>query len=837
MNSSLLSGSKLDRYEICSPLGTGGMGEVYLAEDTKLGRKVALKILPAEVASQHDRMRRFVQEAKAAAALNHPNIAHVYEIGERDGVNFIAMEFIDGRTLRALIHEEETDLPKLLRYLQHVAEGLSKAHGAGIVHRDLKPDNIMVTRDGHVKILDFGLAKLVEQQPLSIPSSDKTTAILPQQSQSGIVLGTVGYMSPEQAQGKHKEIDHRSDIFSFGCLLYETLTKHRAFEGTDTIDTLNKIIREPVTPITDLNPSAPADLLRIVRRCLAKDPDERYQTIKDVAIELKELRRELKATGIETTTAPDRNDTKSDSDNQSRAIQSEGTTESLTSPSTRGSSAEYLVGGIKQHPVAILIVSLLLVAGIVTVVAFLRPKKEVAIDSIAVLPFLNQNNDENIDWMADGLTESIINDLAQLPNLKVTPRSTVFRYKGKETDPLKAGTELGVRTALTGRLSQRGDDLLVSAELIDVRENKQLWGAQYQRKLSDLLAVQTDLAKAISANLRPTLSGTDADKIKKRYTQNAEAYQLYLKGRYFWLKFTPEDHKRAADYFNQAIALDPNFALAYSGLSDTFGASATNGWISPREGYLKAKIASTRALELDDSLAEAHASAGGIAMFYDFDWVTAEREYRRANELNPSYEISLEVYSYLLLALNRLDEGVKLAQRGVEVAPLSAALSDDLLLAYYIARRNDDAIRQGQKSLEMDPNNYSILLDLARVYEAKGMHEEAIQHCQKAMSLVGRPSQALSLLGHAYATSGRQVEALKVLDELSDMSKHEYVSPYDLSIIYVGLGDKNRAIEQLNKAYEDRAGWIIYLNVEPVFDPIRSDPRFVELVRRLKLSS
>jgi serine/threonine protein kinase/tetratricopeptide (TPR) repeat protein len=835
MNSSLLSGSKLDRYEICSPLGAGGMGEVYLAEDTKLGRKVALKILPAEVASQHDRMRRFVQEAKAAAALNHPNIAHVYEIGESDGVNFIAMEFIDGRTLRALIHEEETDLPKLLRYLQHVAEGLSKAHGAGIVHRDLKPDNIMVTRDGHAKILDFGLAKLVEEQPLSIPSSDETTAILPQQSQSGIVLGTVGYMSPEQAQGKHKQIDHRSDIFSFGCLLYEALTKHRAFEGTDTIDTLNKIIREPVTPITDLNPSAPSDLLRIVRRCLAKDPDERYQTVKDVAIELKELRRELKATGIETTTAPDRNDTKSDSDNQSRAIQSGGTTESLTSPSTRGSSAEYLVGGIKQHRVAILIVSLLFVAGIVTVIAYLRPKKEVAIDSIAVLPFVNQNNDENIDWMADGLTESIINDLAQLPNLKVAPRSAVFRYKGKETDPVKAGTELGVRTALMGRLSQRGDDLLVSAELIDVRENKQLWGAQYTRKLSDLLAVQTDVAKAISANLRPTLSGTDADKIKKRYTQNAEAYQLYLKGRYFWLKFTPEDHKRAADYFNQAIALDPNFALAYSGLCDTFGASATNGWISPREGYLKAKIASTRAVELDDSLAEAHASVGAIAMFYDFDWVTAEREYRRANELNSNYEISLELYSYLLLALNRLDEGVKLAQRGVEVAPLSLPLSDDLALAYYIARRHDDAIRQGQKSLEMDPNNYSIFINLAQVYEAKGMQEEAIQQCQKAMSLAGRTSQALSLLGYAYATSGRQGEALKILDELSEMSKREYVSPYDLSIIYVGLGDKNRAIEQLNKAYEDRAGWIIYLNVEPVFDPIRSDPRFLELVRRLKL--
>src|ERR1700752_3779175 len=337
MNSPLLSGSKLDRYEICSPLGAGGMGEVYLAEDTKLDRKVALKILPAEVASQHDRMRRFVQEAKAAAALNHPNIAHVYEIGESDGVNFITMEFIDGRTLRALIHEGETDLPKLWRYLQHVADGLSKAHSAGIVHRDLKPDNIMVTRDGHAKILDFGLAKLVEQQRLTTPSSDKTTAIL-QQSQSGIVLGTVGYMSPEQAQGKHKKIDHRSDIFSFGCLLYEALTHHRAFDGTDTIDTLNKIIREPVTPITDLNPSAPPDLQRIVRRCLAKDPDERYQTIKDVAIELKEVRRDLQSQGAADASA------------------------------TMPSSAQYLGYQIKSHKkllVALGVVVLALVIGLV----------------------------------------------------------------------------------------------------------------------------------------------------------------------------------------------------------------------------------------------------------------------------------------------------------------------------------------------------------------------------------------------------------------------------------------------------------------------------------------
>jgi eukaryotic-like serine/threonine-protein kinase len=826
----LFPGSHLGHYEIRSQLGAGGMGEVYLAHDSKLDRNVALKILPAEVAAQSDRMLRFVREAKAAAALNHPNIAHIYEIGESNGVHFIAMEFIDGATLRTLIHEGHTDLPKLLRYLQHAAEGLSKAHAAGIIHRDLKPDNIMVTSDGHAKILDFGLAKLIEQQRLTTPSNDQTTAILPQQSQSGIVLGTVGYMSPEQAQGKSREIDHRSDIFSFGCILYESVTHRRAFEGTDTIDTLNKIIREPVTPLTEVNAAAPPDLQRIVRRCLAKDPDDRYQTIKDVAIELRELRRELKEG--DTTVAPDRSNTKSVS-----GAQPTGGGQSSTAISPYASSAEYVVGGIKRHKI-LTIAALMLTVGISLVAYYLHARNtEGAIDSIAVLPFVNQNNDANIDWMADGLTESIINNLAQLPNLKVIPRSSVFRYKGKEADPLKVGTELGVRAVLSGRLMQRGDDLTVSTELIDVRDSKQIWGDHYQRKPSDLLALQTDIAKAISTNLRPTLSGLDAGKFEKRYTRNAEAYQLYLKGRYFWLKFTPEDHKKAMDHFNQAIALDPNFALAFSGLSDTYGASATNGWISPREGYLKAKIAAKRAMELDDSLAEVHVSVGAIAMFYDLDWATAEREYKRAIELNPSYEITYELYSYLLSAVGKLGEGIRIAKSGVDAAPLNVALADDLGQAYYIARRYDEAATCAHKAMEMEPNHYALFVLLAQVYRAREMHNEAIQECQKAIGAAGRTSSVLALLGHAYARSGHQAEAQKILDELNARSQREYVSPYDIAIVYVGLGDKDRAIEQLNKAYEDRAGWIIYLNVEPVFDPVRSDPRFSELVRRMKLSS
>jgi adenylate cyclase len=394
-----------------------------------------------------------------------------------------------------------------------------------------------------------------------------------------------------------------------------------------------------------------------------------------------------------------------------------------------------------------------------------------------------------------------------------------------------------VSAVLTGRLLQRGDDLMVSTELIDVRNNKQIWGDHYQRKLSDLLAVQTDIANAISAKLRPTLSGTEAVQIKNRYSQNSEAYQLYLKGRYHWFKFTPEDHKRAAAYFNQAIANDPNFALAYSGLSDTFAASAVNGWISPREGFLKSKIASNKAVQLDDLLAEAHASVGAIAMFYDYDWATAEQEYKRAIELNPSYEIAFNLYSYLLLALGRFDDAIRMAQRGTEMAPASIVLSNDLGAAYYMARRFDDSFRQVQKTRDLEPNHPASLTLLAALYEAKGMHNEAIEQCRKAIDLVGRTSGVLSSLGHAYAESGRRDEAIKIINELLERSKNEYISPYDVAVIYVGLRDTKRAFEQLEKAYDDRAGWMIHLNVDPIFDPIRSDPRFTELVHRMKLSS
>ena len=451
------------------------------------------------------------------------------------------------------------------------------------------------------------------------------------------------------------------------------------------------------------------------------------------------------------------------------------------------------------------------------------------------MPFDNQNRDPNTEYLSDGLIESIINSLTQLPALRVIARSSVFRYKERDADPIATGKELGVRAVLTGRILQRGDSLTISAELVDVRDNKQLWGEQYQRKVSELLTLQREIAKEISSNLRLKLSGTEQNRLTKHYTESAEAYQLYLKGRYFWNKFTPADHQRAAEYFNQALAKDPTYALAYTGLADTYGASATNSWIAPLVGYPRAKAAVKKALELDDTLAEAHAASGALAMFYDLDWVTAEREYKRAIELNPSYPITYELRSYLLCATGRLEEGIKTAQRGLELDPLSVPLSDDTGQAYYFARRYDDAIKQYQKSLEIDPSDAAASLALGVVYKQRRQYDEANAAYQKAIADSERTSNILGLLGHTYAVSGRQSEALKILDELKEMARLKYVSPYDLAIIYTGLGEKDRAIEELHKAYQERAGYIIYLKVEPLFDSLRSDPRIADLLRSMNL--
>ena len=835
--------TQLGRYEIRSLLGAGGMGEVYLAQDNSLNRKVALKVLPAELASNQDRMRRFKQEATAAASLNHPNIAHIYEIGEVSGLNFIAMEYVDGATLRNKIHQDDEELSKLLRGLQHVAEGLAKAHDAGIIHRDLKPDNIMITSDGHAKILDFGLAKLVEPQTSTSNVSGEDPTILQPHSTPGLILGTMGYMSPEQAQGKTKEIDNRSDIFSFGCILFEAITGQKAFTGKDQIETLNKIIRESAPAISTLNPNAPADLQRIVRRCLAKDPEQRYQNIKDVAIELKEVRRELRESAIDVTVPPVSSGSEARTIWQSETtrLQSQpNTADSPQSASTRASSAEFIVNGLKRHKVATIAgtIIVLVVAGAIAfgIRSYLHAEEtEVAVESIAVLPFMIQSNDSDAEWVSDGLTEAIINNLTQLPNLKVIARSSVFRYKGREIDPLAVGKELGVRAVLTGRLRQRGDTMLISAELIDIRDNKQLWGEKYERQLADMLSVQRDIAREITNNLRPTLSGVEQSRAGKQFTVNSEAFQFYLKGRFYWNKRTLADFQKAIAFFHQAIDKDPNYALAYSGLADTYALVTAYSNEPPRQVMPEAREAALKSLALDDKLAEGHASLGQIAAYYDYDFATAEREYRRAIELNPNYAPAHQWLAEQLSAMRRFDEALSEIKKALELDPLSVIMNrvlGDILLD---ARRYDEAIEQYQRTIELDPNFPTAHYFLGRAYEANGMYDQAVAEYTRAAEVDRVGQEVASQLYDVYKKSGWNAYLQTSLDQLLEQSSQQRFPSFVIASFYGRLGKKDQAIAWLEKGYEERDFRMTVVSVSFEFDGIRTDPRFRELIRRIGL--
>jgi serine/threonine-protein kinase len=825
-------------YRIVSKIGEGGMGEVYLAQDTKLDRKVALKILPADLASNRDRMERFVREAKAAAALNHPNIAHVYEIGESEGINFIAMEYVEGLTLREKIHRERTEIRTLLRYLQHVAEGLAKAHAAGIVHRDLKPDNIMITREGHAKILDFGLAKLIKPRLAeSVPdegAGDAATAIMQQHSTPGVIMGTVGYMSPEQAQGKTNQIDQRSDIFSFGCILFEAATGHKPFEGDSVVKSLHSLIYEPAPQIKDLNPSAPPDLQRIIRRCLAKDPEERSQGIKDVAIELKELRRELDAGADFETTAPPSGH--SETTSSGTTIQSTAAGSRSMSPAV--SSAEYVVQGLKQHKLFVgVAVVILMGAGALFAYYQHARNSAVAIESIAVLPFDNSSSDPDTEYLSDGLTESLIYRLSQLPNLKVSPRSVVFHYKGNETDPLKVGRELGVNAVLSGRITQRGDNLNVTAELVDVRDNKLLWGERYDRKTSELMATQREMAAEIVDRLRLQVSPNNKA-ISKHYTESNEAYQLYWKGRFYWAKRTEEGLKKSIEYFNQAVEKDPNFALAYSGLADSYvlqGAQDAGGALPPGDALPKGKAAALKAIAIDGALAEPHVSLAHIAYHYDLDWKAAEREFKRAIELNPNYVLAHQWYALFLAWGGRPDEAVTEARRARDLDPLSLAANMCFGWVLVINRREDQGIEELRKTIELDPNFMIAHHRLGLGYEQKGMYTEAIAEFQKVRELSGGKPIAITALARAYAASGKRAEAQRAIAELQQLSKREYVSPGMIAAIYAALGDKDQAFEWLDKADKEHDQFLPRLKTDPRFDNLRSDPRFQELERRVSL--
>lgn len=645
-------------------------------------------------------------------------------------------------------------------------------------------------------------------------------------------MGTVGYMSPEQAQGKTKEIDQRSDVFSFGCILFEAATGKKPFEGDSIIKALHMVVYEPAPTITDFNPTAPADLQRIVRRCLQKDADDRYQGIKEVAIELKHLRREMETGGDFDTTVPPPVSRQSvlSTDSGSAA---EPTARSASLPPAL-SSAEYVVQGMKRHKLVVAI-TLVLVIGIVALGGYYLHARnsEVAIDSIAVLPFENKSNAADTEYLSDGLAESLIYRLSQLPNLKVSPTSSVMRYKDKETDVKAIAAELGVSAVMTGRIAQRGDNLTISVELVDVRNNKVLWGEQYERKMSDLLATQREIAAAITQKLQLKLGGSEAKGITKRYTDNNEAYQLYLKGRFHFARRTKDELERAIEVYQQALKLDPKFALAYVGLAESYVVMPSFPYMSPKQAFPQAKAAIAKALELDPELPEAHTISGMIAAVYDWNWAEAEREFKRSLELDPSLALTHYRYAWVYLSpMGRHREAIAEMERAMEIEPLSLIQGANFAAVYMYARQFDLAVEQAKKTYDLDPTFFGGQNWLCHTYDAKGMYAESLSISEKTLEA---SFPIMAPMGYAYAKTGRRREAEAVINRLKEAEKTKYVLDYWVAVIYVGLGEKDAAFAELEKAYQARDWFLPRIKTDSFMDPLRDDPRFKDLVRRIGL--
>jgi eukaryotic-like serine/threonine-protein kinase len=810
------------------------MGEVYLAADTQLDRTVALKVLPPNIACDQQRMQRFIQEAKAASALNHPNILTIYGIGEADSACFIATEFIDGVTLRDRIRKEPLEVGEVLEVGMQVASALSAAHEAGIIHRDIKPENIMLRRDGYVKVLDFGLAKLTE----SAASRKQTDASTLLETDPGVVMGTIVYMSPEQARGL--PVDGRSDVWSLGVVLYEMIAGRQPFQGETKSDVISLILQKEPPPLARFAPRVPAELERIVMKALAKDCEERYQGVKDLMIDLRRLKHRLEVDAeIERSGIPGLSGsgplataaTTSGGQSVPPPLQSGATRTDALGEARPTSSAEYIVSEIKRRKRWLLpSAAALLLASLALVYFFLLRSTRASINSIAVLPLVNANNDPNTDYLSDGITESLINSLSQIPELRVMARSTAFRYKGQELDPQKIGRELDVRAVLTGKVLQRGDMLTIQVDLVDTSDGSQLWGEQYNRKISDILGIQQNISREVSEKLRLKLSGEQKEQLAKRYTESTEAYELYLRGRYHWNKRTPEGLMRGIDYFQQAIKADPNYALAYAGLADSYNVLSTNAVGPPREAFPKAKEAAERALALDDTLAEAHTSLAFIKTVYEWDWPGAEKEFKRAIELNANYANAHYFYAFAhLLSMGRVEEANTEMKRALALDPFSLIINTNLGRTYYIARQYDRAIDQYRKALEMDATFPRAHERLQEAYEQKGMFREAIADLERVNPAAG------ARLREGFEKAGVKGYWQARID-LDRESTQTYVSPYFTAVKFAAIGDKEQAFTALEKAYQERDTWLVHLKVDPMLDTLRSDPKYADLLSRINLA-
>lgn len=810
------------------------MGEVYLADDKKMGRRVALKLLPGFFTQDPQRVRRFKREAQAVVALNHPNIVTIYDIGQAEAIHFIATELIEGETLRQRASKTGLKLSETIEIAIQVTSALVAAHQAGIVHRDIKPDNIMLRADGYVKVLDFGLAKLLEIPEAASTDSEVATRALVQ-TDAGVVMGTASYMSPEQARGN--EMDARTDIWSLGVVVYELTAGRLPFEGATATEAIARIIEREPAPLARYAPQLPAELERIVTKALTKDREERYQTAKDLLVDLKRLKQRLEVESeIERVRAPEALGAATAAGQVAAGPTSLPAIGTINANST--SSAEYVATSPRRYKLGAVIGLVMVAAAAVAGLWWYSHLRNtaVAIDSIAVLPFVNASGSSEVDYLSDGMTDMLITSLSQLPQLSVKAHSSVFRYKGKDTSARQLGKELNVQAILNGRVVQHGNDLTLHIELVEVQTETALWSRDYNRSMANLVLLQGEIARDVSQNLRARLSGAEARKMTKDYTANAEAYQLYLKGRFHVLKLTPPEIQQGIAYLQQAIQLDPNYALAYVGLSDANRSLALSVEISPTEVLPKARAAAQKAIEIDDALAEAHTALGATMFWYDLNWYEAENQYKRALELNPNSADTHVFYAHLLSNAGRHAEGlgeIKRARALDPYSPFLSALEGQFLLH---AGKPDEALVRLRETFELAPGFWLPHVFASSADIEKGMFAEAITEARRATELSGGQTISIALEGYCLAKLGQRDEARALLDGLLKRSKERFVPPCHIALLYNALGERDQAIAWLERGFEQRDPKVAFLKVDPKWNNLRNEPRFADLMRRLGLS-